>query len=135
MRHFPLILRLQRLLLCSKTAELIRWQEEELAKDGKMRHSADGEAWKSFDGLHEIFFVDLRNVRLGLASDGFNPFRTMSISHSTWLVMIQKLKELWEYKPMMLQKMRQFKCMQLFYGQLVTTPGIVCCLVGAQKED
>ncbi|XP_077248014.1 uncharacterized protein LOC143887729 [Tasmannia lanceolata] len=31
---------------------------------------------------------DPRNVRLGLASDGFNPFRTMSIAHSMWLVIL-----------------------------------------------
>jgi hypothetical protein len=33
------------------------------------------------------FASDSRNVRLGLSSDGFNPFRTMSISHSTWPVL------------------------------------------------
>jgi len=66
----------------------MRWHEEERSKDGKMRHLADGEAWKNFDSLHEDFSTDSRNVRLGLASDGFNPFRTMSISHSTWPVMM-----------------------------------------------
>ncbi|XP_075108925.1 uncharacterized protein LOC142180757 [Nicotiana tabacum] len=53
-----------------------------------LRHPADGEAWKDFDSLHPDFSKDPRNVRLGLSSDGFNPFRTMSISHSTWLVML-----------------------------------------------
>ena len=88
LRHFPLIPRLQRLFMCSKTAESMRWHEEERSKDGKMRHPTDGEAWKNFDSLHEDFSTDSRNVRLGLASDGFNPFRTMSISHSTWPVMM-----------------------------------------------
>jgi len=53
-----------------------------------MRHLADGDAWKSFDRLHGDFSVDSHNVRLGLASDGFNPFRTMSISYSTWPVIM-----------------------------------------------
>jgi len=53
-----------------------------------MRHPAHDEAWKSFDRLHGDFSVDSCNVRLGLASDDFNPFRTMSISHSAWLVMM-----------------------------------------------
>ncbi|XP_070019670.1 uncharacterized protein [Nicotiana sylvestris] len=53
-----------------------------------LRHPADGEAWKDFDSLHPDFSKDPHNVRLGLSSDGFNPFRTMSISHSTWLVML-----------------------------------------------
>jgi len=74
--------------MCSNTAKSMRWHEEERSKDGKMRHPVDGEAWKSFDRLHGDFSVDSRNVRLGLASDGFNPFRTMSISHRTWLVMM-----------------------------------------------
>jgi len=31
---------------------------------------------------------DPRNIRLGLASDGFNPFRVMSSIHSTWPVLL-----------------------------------------------
>jgi len=53
-----------------------------------LRHPANGEAWKSFDLLHPEFSVDSRNVRLGLTSDGFNPFRNMSTSHNTWPVML-----------------------------------------------
>ena len=36
---------------------------------------------------------------------------------------------------MMLQKMKHFKCVQLFYGRLVTTLGMLCCQVRARKED
>ncbi|XP_058746586.1 uncharacterized protein LOC131619515 [Vicia villosa] len=88
LRHFPLIPRLQRLFMCSKTAESMRWHEEERSKDGKLRHPADGKAWKDFDELHPDFSSESRNVRLGLTSDGFNPFRTMSLSHSTWPVLM-----------------------------------------------
>ncbi|XP_019260867.1 PREDICTED: uncharacterized protein LOC109238842 [Nicotiana attenuata] len=68
--------------------------------------SADGEALKAFDSLHPDFSRDPQNVRLGLSSDGFNPFQTMSISHSpsspgndidVYLrPLIEELKELWE---------------------------------------
>ena len=74
LRYFPLIPRLQRLFMCSKATESMRWHEEEQSKDGKMRHPADGEAWKNIDSLNEDFSIDSRNVRLGLASDDFNPF-------------------------------------------------------------
>ncbi|XP_050919416.1 uncharacterized protein LOC127136954 [Lathyrus oleraceus] len=84
LRHFPLIPRLQRLFMCSKTASSLRWHDEERSKDGKLRHPADGEAWKEFDKCHSEFADEPRNIRLGLASDGFNPFRTMNLSHSTW---------------------------------------------------
>ncbi|CAL5186382.1 unnamed protein product [Lathyrus oleraceus] len=88
LRHFPLIPRLQRLFMCSKTASSLRWHDEERSKDGKLTHPADGEAWKEFDKCHSEFADESRNIRLGLASDGFNPFRTMNLSHSTWLVVL-----------------------------------------------
>jgi hypothetical protein len=53
-----------------------------------LRHPADGEAWRAFDTLHPNFASDPRNVRLGLASDGFNHFRNMSTSHITWPIML-----------------------------------------------
>ncbi|XP_049345424.1 uncharacterized protein LOC125809936 [Solanum verrucosum] len=87
LRRFLLIPSLKRLFMYSKTADSLRWHDEERSKDGKLRHPTDGLAWKDFDRLHPNVALDCRNVRLGLSSDGFNPFRTMSISHSTWQVM------------------------------------------------
>ncbi|WVZ89102.1 hypothetical protein U9M48_035555 [Paspalum notatum var. saurae] len=66
----------------------MRWHDEGRTKDGKLRHPADGEAWRDFDARYPDFAADARNVRLGLASDGFNPFGNMSIKHSTWPVML-----------------------------------------------
>ncbi|XP_020091175.1 uncharacterized protein LOC109712162 [Ananas comosus] len=86
--HFPLKPRLQRLFMSSKTASLMRWHHDGRTKDGIMRHPADSPAWKTFDFEHPEFSSELRNVRLGLASDGFNPFRTMSTAHSTWPVIL-----------------------------------------------
>ena len=88
LRHFPIIPRLQRLFMCSKTSETLRWHEEGRLKDRKLRHPADAQSWKDFDIKHPDFAKDSCNIRLGLASDGFNPFRTMSISHSTWSVLL-----------------------------------------------
>ena len=72
----------------SKTADALRWHEEERSKDGNLRHPADGLAWKVFDGVYPDFAQDCCNVRFSLSTDGLNPFRTMSISHSTWPVML-----------------------------------------------
>jgi hypothetical protein len=88
LRWFPLIPRLQRLFMSQRTTHNIRWHAEGCTKDGVLRHLADGQAWKSFDNLHSDFVSDNRNVRLGLTSDGFNPFGNMSTSHSTWPVMV-----------------------------------------------
>jgi len=56
--------------------------------DGVLRHPADSEAWKSFDSKYPEFAKVPRNVRLGLAFDGFNPFGTMRTVYSTWLVIL-----------------------------------------------
>jgi hypothetical protein len=39
-----------------------------------MSHPADGEAWQDFDREFLDFAKDRRNLRLGLATDCFNPF-------------------------------------------------------------
>nr|GEZ74165.1 hypothetical protein [Tanacetum cinerariifolium] len=70
--------------------------------DGLMKHHADSPAWNMFNKKYPEFGCESRNVRLGLASDGFNPFRTMTISHTlgdkidVYLqLLIDELKDLW----------------------------------------
>ena len=53
-----------------------------------MRHPADGKAWKEFDQMYPDFAADPRNVRSGLATDGFNPFGVLNQIHSTWPVVV-----------------------------------------------
>ncbi|XP_057789264.1 uncharacterized protein LOC131006122 [Salvia miltiorrhiza] len=86
--YFSLKPRLQRLFMSAKTASHMRWHAEGRTKDGYMRHPADSPAWSTFDSLHPDFAKECRNVRLGLASDGINPFKNMSVSHSTWPVIL-----------------------------------------------
>ncbi|XP_019258754.1 PREDICTED: uncharacterized protein LOC109236969 [Nicotiana attenuata] len=88
LRYFPLKARLQQLFMCCKTAEHMRWHALGNNADGLMRHPRDGEAWKTFDRTHSEFASDPRNVRLGLASDGFSPFGTMSTTYSIWPVFL-----------------------------------------------
>ncbi|XP_027067621.1 uncharacterized protein [Coffea arabica] len=85
LHYFPLKPRLQRLYTHKEIASDMRWHKEKCVHDDNiMRHPADSEAWKHFDRLHPDFAVDPRNVRLGLATDGFNPFGTMSSAYSIW---------------------------------------------------
>ncbi|XP_059281239.1 uncharacterized protein LOC132034924 [Lycium ferocissimum] len=105
LRYFPLKRRLQRLFMCSKTVESIRWHSLEGNQDGLMRHPRDSQAWKTFGLLHPEFATDPRNVRLVLASDGFNPFGAMSTNYRKQMPgndidvylqpLIQELRELW----------------------------------------
>lgn len=88
LRYFPLKPRLHRLFGSSKTSLSMRWHADGRKKDGKIRHVADGLAWKEFDARYPEFASDDRNLRLALASDGFNPYRTMSTRYSTWPVVL-----------------------------------------------
>ncbi|XP_073358965.1 uncharacterized protein [Aegilops tauschii subsp. strangulata] len=89
LRYFPLIPRLQRLYMTEHMSSHMKWHKEGRVDDGVMRHPADSKAWKHFDKkYYKKFSKYARSVRLGLASDGFNPFGLMSISHSIWPVIL-----------------------------------------------
>ena len=56
--------------------------------DGLFRHPADSPQWKAFDSLYPDFGNEPRNLRLGLAFDGMNPFGNLSSNHSSWPVLL-----------------------------------------------
>jgi len=66
----------------------MRWHKEGLVEDGKIRHPANSMAWKHMDQQFEDFALNPRNVRLGLASDGFNPFGMLNVTYTTWPVIL-----------------------------------------------
>ncbi|XP_059664327.1 uncharacterized protein LOC132310119 [Cornus florida] len=89
LRYFPLKSRLQRLFMSRKISSDMRWHKEKRVKETNIfRHPADSMTWEKFDIRHPWFSAEPRNVRLGLASDGFNPFSNMSNSYSMWPVMV-----------------------------------------------
>nr|GEW03597.1 RNA-directed DNA polymerase, eukaryota, reverse transcriptase zinc-binding domain protein [Tanacetum cinerariifolium] len=45
-------------------------------------------AWKEFDKNNPKFAKEHRNVQLGLAANGFNPFENLSQSYGMWLVIL-----------------------------------------------
>ncbi|GKV14333.1 hypothetical protein SLEP1_g25229 [Rubroshorea leprosula] len=51
-------------------------------------HPAQSIAWKHFDVVHPSFASNPQNVRLGLATDGFNPWGHSLRSYSCWPVFI-----------------------------------------------
>ena len=88
LRYFPVTPRLERLYMRESTSSQMRWHKEGLVCDGKMRHPADSMAWKHVDNMYPEFASDPRNVRLGLASDGFNPFGMLNVTYTTWPVIL-----------------------------------------------
>lgn len=65
------------------------WHEKERVEEpGVLRHHADGLAWKDFDNKYPDFEAEPRNVRLGLAAEGFNPMEKKSLLYSMWPVVL-----------------------------------------------
>jgi hypothetical protein len=46
-----------------------------------MVHTSDGEAWKHFDAIHREKAEEARNVRVALATDGFNPYGMSAVPY------------------------------------------------------
>ncbi|XP_074322874.1 uncharacterized protein LOC141659847 [Apium graveolens] len=83
LRWFPIKDRLKRLFSSKHSSKDMRWHKEvRKSEDGILWHPADGKAWKHFDSVYHDFALDSRSVRMGLASDGFNPFSNMTSTYS-----------------------------------------------------
>ena len=50
----------------------------------KMVHPSDGEAWTRFDEIHREKALEARNVRVALATDGFNPYGMVAAPYICW---------------------------------------------------
>ena len=82
LRYFPLTSKLRRLYMSGQRAKDMRWYIDKRVDNGIMRHPVDNEKWKEFDFKHPDFALKPRNIRLGLATDGFNPFGNMNNNYS-----------------------------------------------------
>nr|XP_009608267.1 uncharacterized protein LOC104102290 [Nicotiana tomentosiformis] len=71
------------------------WHHDQYLKDGVFRHSADSDAWNHFDTSNPGFARDPRNVRLGLAYDGINPFAPGNDIDVYLEPLVDELQELW----------------------------------------
>nr|XP_023899147.1 uncharacterized protein LOC112011004 [Quercus suber] len=88
LRYFPLTPRLRRLYMSGQRAKDMGWYIDKRVDDGIMRHPANSEEWKEFDLQHPDFALEPRNVRLGLATYGFNLFGNMNKNYSMWPVIL-----------------------------------------------
>nr|XP_011461699.1 PREDICTED: uncharacterized protein LOC105350657 [Fragaria vesca subsp. vesca] len=88
LRYFPIIPRLQRMFLSASVYEQLTWHCSHHSQDGKMRHLVNSVCWSSIDKKYPTFASDPRNLRFGLATDGFNPFSNLSSTHSLWPVIL-----------------------------------------------
>ena len=86
--YLPIIPRFNRLIANEDDAKDLTWHANGRIYDGMVRHPAYCSQWKKIDGLYPNFGKQPRNLRLGLASDGMNPYSTLSTQHSSWPVLL-----------------------------------------------
>jgi hypothetical protein len=67
----------------------MRWHKEGVRdNDDLIVHPSDGDDWKALDTFDPNFAADPRNVRIGLATDGFTSFGQMASSYSCWPIFV-----------------------------------------------
>nr|GEU46707.1 hypothetical protein [Tanacetum cinerariifolium] len=72
----------------TETAKYMSWHKYDRRPEGVLTHPCDGVAWKHIDRVSPSFAAEERNVRLGLSTDGFNPFGHISVPYSCWPVFV-----------------------------------------------
>ena len=89
MWYLPIIPRLKRMFGNASDAKRLQWHSEERVCDARyLQHPADSPQWKKIDFMFPEFGLEPRNIRLGLCTDGINPFGTLSSTHSSWPVLL-----------------------------------------------
>jgi hypothetical protein len=85
LRHLPFIPRIQWLYMTEEYAKQMTWHKNgKRYNPDKMVHASDGEAWIHFDSIHHEKARESRNVRVALATDGFNPYGMMAATYTCW---------------------------------------------------
>ncbi|XP_022549155.2 uncharacterized protein LOC111201453 [Brassica napus] len=87
LRYFPVIPRLKRMFRSEEMAKDLRWHFTNKSSDGKLRHPVDSVTWDHMNAKYPTFADEARNLRLGLSTDGFNPFNMKNSMYSCWPVL------------------------------------------------
>jgi hypothetical protein len=91
--HLPFIPRIQHLYMPKESAKQMTWHKNgKRYNPDKMVHASNGEAWKHFDAIHREKAEGARNVRVALATDGFNPYGMRATPYTCWSVFVIQIK-------------------------------------------
>ena len=86
--YLPIIPRLKNFFANTDDAKNLRRHADNRKCDGLLRHPADSLQWKKIDKEFPEFGKESRNLILGLATDGMNPFGNLSSNHNSWPVLL-----------------------------------------------
>ncbi|XP_051130137.1 uncharacterized protein LOC127250747 isoform X3 [Andrographis paniculata] len=89
MFYLPITPRLKCLFVSTRTASYMRWHAGHHHESGNVLcHPSDTNAWMHLDALFPSFGMEARNVRLGLCTDGFQPFGQSGRQYSCWSIVV-----------------------------------------------
>ena len=86
--YLPIIPRFKRHFANEDDAKDLTWHANGRNFDGMVRHLADCSQWKKINHLYPDFGKEAINLRLGLASNGMNPYGNLGTQHSSWPVLL-----------------------------------------------
>ena len=76
--YLLIIPRFKRLFANGDNAKDLTWHVDGRNCNGMFRHSVDSSQWKKINRLYPDFGKEARNIKLGLATDGMNPYDSLS---------------------------------------------------------
>ncbi|XP_013607705.1 PREDICTED: uncharacterized protein LOC106314372 [Brassica oleracea var. oleracea] len=88
LRYFLIIPRLKRMFRSEDMSKDLRWHFTNKSTDGKSRHPVDSVTCNQMNDRYPSFVAQERNLRLGLSTDGFNPFNMKNVNYSCWPVLL-----------------------------------------------
>ncbi|XP_010412528.1 PREDICTED: uncharacterized protein LOC104698838 [Camelina sativa] len=95
-----------------RIAEELRWHFNNASEDGIMRHPVDSITWAQVNGNWLEFAAEPRNLRLGISTDGMNPFAIQNTKYSMWPVFLVN----YNMSPVMSMKAENIMLMMLIPG-------------------
>ena len=89
LRYLPPIPRIQRPFMTEESAKQMTWHKMGTRYNpDKLVHPSDAQSWTHFDRIHHHKALEARNVRVALATDGFNPYGMSAAPYTCWPVFV-----------------------------------------------
>ena len=86
MWYLSIIPRFKRLFSIKEDVKNLKWHVDGRKYDKLLQYLANSPQWKKIDETFPEFGAEPRNLRLGLATDGMNPYGNLSSKHSVGIV-------------------------------------------------
>jgi hypothetical protein len=89
--YLPSIQRIQQMYMTEESAKQMTRHKTGRQYSDNLTHPSDAEAWTKFDEKHADKAGKARDVRVALATDGFNPYGMLAAPYTCWPVFVTLL--------------------------------------------